>query len=143
MAESQILVIRLWGMAKDKEKVREYNKQYQQNNREKVLALRKDYRVRNKDALPQLRREANLKQYGLSTEQFEDMCKAQNGLCKICRQPPNGRWKTLVVDHCHTTGRIRGLLCSNCNLAVGHLRDNPQYAREAAAYLRRSQEEKL
>lgn len=120
-----------------REKRKLYNQKYQAENREKVRQLRVDYRIRNKELLPQMRREANLKQYGLSIQQFEEMVQAQGGLCKVCRRPPDGRWGTLQVDHCHTTGRVRGLLCVNCNQAIGLLQDNPEYAREAARYLRK------
>lgn len=54
----------------------------------------------------------------------------QGGKCAIC---PNGL--AYAVDHCHTTGKVRGYLCSHCNLMLGHAQDNPEVLRRAAQYL--------
>jgi len=84
-------------------------------------------------------RSNNLKRnYGLTLDAYEAMLETQNGLCKICRCVPvlkkwQGRY--LHVDHDHTTGRIRGLLCATCNLGVGYFRDRSELLRAAAAYL--------
>lgn len=68
--------------------------------------------------------------YGLTAAQKEAMAAAQKGRCTLCL------WETeLVVDHCHRTGRVRGLLCGECNKGLGFLRDDPEVARRAAAYL--------
>lgn len=69
--------------------------------------------------------------YGLSIQEYEQMVADQDGRCLICRSQPD----RLVVDHDHQTGRVRGLLCSPCNLALGCLRDNADAARAAAQYL--------
>jgi hypothetical protein len=56
--------------------------------------------------------------YGLSQEQYEAIAAEQQGCCAICGQAPeSGKW--LAIDHCHQTGRVRALLCTYCNLAVG------------------------
>jgi hypothetical protein len=77
--------------------------------------------------------------YGIGIEDYEAMIEAQHGLCAICRNPPEGRGRggTLVVDHCHEQGHVRGLLCGRCNIALGLLNDDPLIVDEAAAYLRR------
>jgi len=62
----------------------------------------------------------------------------QNGVCAICRLPPTGRRKYLTVDHCHLTGRIRGLLHVKCNSAIGNLNDDPELLRSALDYLERA-----
>lgn len=63
------------------------------------------------------------------------MLSAQGGTCAICKSPdPKGKGK-FHVDHCHSTGRVRGLLCHACNLALGHMHDDPVRLREAALYL--------
>lgn len=72
----------------------------------------------------------------LTQPQFDAMVRKQKGLCAICRKPPTKR--RLSVDHCHKTGRVRGLLCNHCNLGIGYFRDCPKNARSAARYLRRS-----
>lgn len=63
----------------------------------------------------------------------EAMYEAQDGRCAICRKPE--RWRYLSVDHCHGTGRVRGLLCSMCNTAIGKLGDNADGVRQALRYL--------
>jgi hypothetical protein len=69
--------------------------------------------------------------YGLTPDELAARVAAQEGKCAICRTST----EKLVVDHNHTTDAIRALLCNGCNLAIGHLRDDPERARAAAAYL--------
>lgn len=75
--------------------------------------------------------------YGVTQEQFDQMVAEQNGLCLICGNPPSGKGKSniLHVDHCHDTGRIRGLLCTNCNCGIGFFKDDPELVKKALAYL--------
>ena len=71
-------------------------------------------------------------------EQFQDMWDAQKGLCVICdsKMKPTGSGKGCVhVDHCHITGQIRGLLCRECNLGLGHFKDSPGLLKSASNYL--------
>lgn len=68
--------------------------------------------------------------YGLTEVERDAMIVAQRGLCAICLDAP-----PVHVDHCHKTGRVRGVLCFNCNSAIGKLRDDPDAARRAATYL--------
>lgn len=69
--------------------------------------------------------------YGLSDEDHAALLQQQDGVCAVCRE--EGR--PLVVDHNHRTGAVRGLLCADCNIGIGRLRDNPDYLRAAAEYL--------
>ncbi len=72
--------------------------------------------------------------YGITIEEFNRMVAGQNGLCAICLAPAkNGR--NLFVDHCHKTGALRGLLCSECNLGIGSLKDSRDVLLNAAKYL--------
>lgn len=71
--------------------------------------------------------------YGITIEQYEQMKAAQNYACAICGEQE--RKKDLAVDHNHVTGKIRGLLCQMCNLALGYMRDDPVRVRKVAAYL--------
>jgi hypothetical protein len=71
--------------------------------------------------------------YGLTLEQFAAMEAEQGGCCLICKDES----PQLVVDHDHETGRVRGLLCRECNLALGYLKDRPEAAVAAAEYLSR------
>ena len=73
-----------------------------------------------------------LRNYGISYECYIELERSQNGKCRICGTTPNRR---LDVDHCHTTGKIRGLLCSNCNTALGLLKENPHIFQKAVSYL--------
>lgn len=59
----------------------------------------------------------------------------QKGVCAICGSAENGRYKHLSIDHCHSSGRIRGLLCNNCNRGIGLLKDSPTLLRKAAEYI--------
>lgn len=75
--------------------------------------------------------------YGITPEQYDEMLAAQGGHCAICprTQQSNVGKRRLAVDHCHKTGRVRGLLCHRCNLAVGYLGDDAGVTRSAARYL--------
>ncbi|WP_277474977.1 endonuclease VII domain-containing protein [Klebsiella variicola] len=74
--------------------------------------------------------------FGLTLEAYNVMLSAQGGVCAICGgNNPNGR--SLAVDHDHETGKIRQLLCSNCNTGIGLLKDNPELLIRASAYLLR------
>ncbi|MFE9410441.1 endonuclease VII domain-containing protein [Streptomyces sp. NPDC006704] len=70
------------------------------------------------------------RQYGITEDDRDRMIAEQKGLCVICLSAP-----AVHVDHCHQTGRVRGVLCFNCNSAIGKLGDDPDTVRRAAAYL--------
>ena len=75
--------------------------------------------------------------YGVTPEQYNAMFAAQDGRCAICRSDQwVGKNNTPHVDHCHETGRVRGLLCGPCNNGLGNFRDQPDLLETAAAYLR-------
>ena len=73
--------------------------------------------------------------YGLTKEAYELMRKEQKNRCKICNTK---FFKTPHVDHCHKSGKIRGLLCFYCNNGLGIFKDNPMFLLEAARYLIKS-----
>lgn len=77
------------------------------------------------------------REFGLTLDQYEIMLEKQGGTCAICDQPPQdtGHVRSLCVDHDHDTGKIRELLCSNCNKALGSFKDSPTILKQAAAYL--------
>lgn len=72
--------------------------------------------------------------YGITKEDFYSIADKQNNKCKICKQETNTH-KRLVIDHNHKTGRVRGLLCGQCNAALGLLRDDIKILQEAINYL--------
>ncbi|MGL6095001.1 MAG: endonuclease VII domain-containing protein [Fimbriiglobus sp.] len=89
---------------------------------------------------PVSRRVARLKfRYGIKVEDYDRLFAEQGGRCAICRKPPtvdgtpNGRGK-LFIDHDHDTGEVRGLLCNDCNLTIGHGKTEVNLLR-AAQYL--------
>ncbi|HEX5997147.1 MAG TPA: endonuclease VII domain-containing protein [Jiangellales bacterium] len=78
-----------------------------------------------------LRNSALLRKYGITTDDYDEMVREQNGQCAICRSSG----ELLHVDHCHETGRLRGLLCSHCNKGLGHFKDEPERLLAAVQYL--------
>ncbi len=68
--------------------------------------------------------------YGITEAQRDEMVASQQGVCTICLKGP-----AVHVDHCHETGRVRGVLCFNCNAALGQLGDDPDTFNRAIAYL--------
>lgn len=74
--------------------------------------------------------------YGLTIDEYDTMLLEQNSSCAICETTtPTGKWKVFAVDHDHTTGDVRGLLCNECNRGIGLLKDNASLLRKAADYL--------
>lgn len=73
-----------------------------------------------------------MKTYGITREEFDSMVEAQGGLCAVCGRDNNG--KPLCVDHNHTTGEVRELLCTPCNAALGQLQEDPERINALAAY---------
>jgi hypothetical protein len=88
----------------------------------------------NRDAIKSAQFKANLARRGLTLDCYHRMLAAQGNACAICRQTcVSGR--RLQVDHCHLSGAVRGLLCINCNTALGKFKDLEQNLRAAIEYL--------
>ena len=68
--------------------------------------------------------------YGLTIKDFEFLRRITGGICPLCRTRP-----AKVVDHDHSTGKVRGVLCHGCNASLGHFLDDPTILRRAALYL--------
>lgn len=82
------------------------------------------------------------KMYGITIDDFDRMAHAQGYCCGICGNQETavdglGLPRRLAVDHCHITGKVRALLCTNCNKSLGGFRDDPDLLRKAADYLER------
>ncbi len=118
----------------NREKIRERARLYYKDNRDSILEKEHG---RYKARVLAVRAQQLVKKYGLTPEQVDDMLAAQGGVCAICGGGPDGRWGKFNVDHNHTTGNVRGLLCSNCNQMIGHAKDSPALLRLAADYLER------
>lgn len=84
-------------------------------------------------------RNTTCKRYGITPEDYESMLADQDGVCAICHEPETlirrGTVCSLTIDHDHMTGKVRGLLCNNCNRALGLFNDNQKILRSAAEYL--------
>ena len=88
-------------------------------------------------------RKHRLKKYGLTPESFKALLVSQSYCCACCgTNKPHGNSNQWNVDHCHTTGKVRGLLCNSCNIGIGCLGDNLQGVRNALHYLERHYNDK-
>jgi len=77
-----------------------------------------------------------VRKYGLSEAMYVEMLRKQNGCCAICGAAESEQFKgVLHVDHCHSTGKVRGLLCRGCNHMLGSIRDEPGILLKAVEYL--------
>ena len=101
---------------------------------------RKKWERENADRARKSRRGRNLKaKYGITIEEYDTILEEQGGRCAICGSHSNEsafHTEFFAVDHCHETGRIRGLLCNNCNRALGFLKDDPVVVSSALTYLK-------
>lgn len=92
---------------------------------------RKERKQREKAKNPEAVRDKYLrKNYNIGLEEYSKMLKEQGGVCWICKEK-----KDLVVDHDHSDGRVRGLLCNLCNTSLGGFKDNVSYLKQAINYL--------
>lgn len=85
-------------------------------------------------------RKSHLKvSYDLSIEEYDALLLQQDNVCAICKKKCK-RFTHLSVDHNHSTGKIRGLLCNDCNIAIGRMKEDPVILRAAADYIERDKE---
>lgn len=107
------------------------------NNPAREHNTRAAYNEKNRDKLSTYRWKIFIvKTYGITPEQYQKMFESQGGVCKICRTPPSGKWSRLHIDHDHAASKVRGLLCSKCNTAIGLMNDDAKIMRRAIRYLR-------
>lgn len=78
-----------------------------------------------------------LSRYGLTIEDYESLLSEQNGVCAICNDPMT-TYRNQHIDHDHLTGQVRGILCSQCNTAIGKFKDSPEIIIKAAEYIMKS-----
>jgi len=101
----------------NKERVRKQGKKWYQNNNSHAM-------------------DRNLqKAYGITLAQYNELLQKQNACCAICARPSDKMKKRLGVDHNHETGKIRGLLCFDCNYGLGYFKDNSSFLSRAISYL--------
>lgn len=138
-----------------RERRKKTNKLWLDNNKNKVLKVRADWRRRNPDKVrrmldewrrknPEKDRAINRRyklknEYGLTEAEVRDMAESQGWKCDICGDKlveKEGR-AYYTIDHCHRTGKNRGLLCHKCNRGIGFLNDDITIVEKAVQYLRK------
>ena len=111
------------------------NKKYREQNKERLKAYKEQNRKEAADS-------ALKRRYGITLEQYLFLLKKQNNLCAICKEAETridyktNKISQLCVDHCHITGKIRGLLCFSCNIGIGKFKDDPEKLNRAANYVK-------
>ncbi len=99
------------------------------------------YRGKNPERVKEQYRRQSLRRFGLTPDDYDQMLAEQGGVCAICcrpersTNPQSGEPKRLAVDHCHKTGRVRGLLCAPCNKAIGAFDESEELLCRAITYL--------
>ena len=121
--------LRRWADPVYRERKKAENRAFYAANREE-LAAKQRHRSATDPHLPEKRRWWN---YGLSPEAYDAILARQHGACGACKRSD----VKLCVDHDHATGKVRGLLCGDCNKGVGLFHDNPDYTAGATEYLKR------
>lgn len=109
-----------------------YVKSYRANNHEKMKNSSKKWASENKEKVTN---SFYKREYGITVSDFKNMVLSQNGKCSICNRVPKNK---LCVDHDHTTGQIRGLLCRSCNGALGVFGDSLEGLKKVIDYCSRT-----
>ena len=131
-----------------KECDRKKNREYYETYRERILTRNKEYRGRSLEQISEnkaryyrenkevILEKMAAKDFGITVEEVRDLRKLP---CRICGTEKCKSGRAIAIDHCHETGRIRGVLCANCNTGIGLLNDSPELLRNAASYLEENQ----
>lgn len=116
-----------------KERRKKYKADYFQENKEKIYERNKQ----NKPSAERIKQYYVKSKYKISIEDVDKLLKLQDGKCAICGVEfnDNVRANKMVIDHNHITGEVRGLLCHNCNVGLGHFKDNVELLAKAINYL--------
>lgn len=118
---------------KNRDKILIRVKKYAEKNRPKILEDKKNYYRKT----IQERKDYDLrKAFGITLDEYNNILKIQNDVCAICRLKCKSGHR-LAVDHNHTTGKIRGLLCSNCNRGLGYFKENIENLKEGIKYIKK------
>lgn len=116
-----------------KKRYKERHPEYAQ----KCIDRAKRWYEQNREHVKQRSRAWRLKdEFGITASEYDELLQKQNGVCAICRKENNRKGQRLHVDHEHTLGKVRGLLCNNCNLGLGYLQDSPDILLVASEYVR-------
>jgi len=117
--------------------IKNSKKNYQQSDKGKLVHQKasKRYRETHPNTLPYNRKYSLKNKFNITLDDYEQMLIKQGGCCAICNISPLQLTKALAVDHCHITLKIRGLLCVNCNHALGKFKDDINILTNAIKYL--------
>lgn len=138
---------------KNFDKINQKNKIWAKNNKDKVREIQIRWYNKNAQtklnkckawakANPEKVKNSHLKRtYNIEITTYYELYKKQNGVCAICQCPEtakhkNGKTKRLAVDHCHKTGKVRGLLCVRCNMGIGVFKDSTNLLILAIKYIK-------
>ena len=119
-------------------------KEYLERNKDYIRERSKKYRETSPVYAAHQKRRCSMNErlkytFGITESDYYKMLNNQNGVCAICKNPETkiikDKVQRLSVDHCHTSGKIRGLLCDKCNHGLGMFRDNTEYMLSAIQYL--------
>ncbi len=126
--EKRLAYMRIW-REKNHNKILENGRIWQEKNRKKLAAqARLRYRKNPQKELDRIR----FKKYNITGDEFRTRIVEQNEKCPICKRNIK---KNLSIDHDHFTGKIRGIICNDCNLAIGNAENSPERLRAMANYL--------
>lgn len=121
---------------KDKQTRDNWYKNYQLTHKAQIQKYQQGYYLKHRTKkLARAKRRHYEDNYGITLEEYEILYETSNGLCAIC-----GEYQELgklCVDHDHSTGKVRGLLCNNCNSGIGYLKDSPEILIIASEYLKK------
>lgn len=128
--------------------------QYRKENQEHLMLWQRNYRKKHYDIIKKNEEKIDdkrgytrrfgelLKKRGITKEQFDHMVKNQNNKCAICKEPETCKdskrpgIRRLAIDHCHKTGKTRGLLCHKCNLLIAYAKESIDVFENAISYIR-------
>lgn len=131
-----------------KEEISAKTKAYQKANKEKIAKRKQEYREKNKEKLQAEsrrrwasqsdddRKRAIATRYGLTLDEYKSLFEKSGCACSICGSKTSKSSLDFCVDHCHTTGKVRGFLCHPCNKGLGAFYDNPIFLANAIKYLK-------
>jgi hypothetical protein len=121
---------------KNREYYLKYKKEYFLKNKEKILKKRKEYRLKNRKKVQQQRKKSYFKNtYNLTLEQFNEKLNNQNNKCVLCDTTFDEKINKAYVDHNHQTGKIRDILCFNCNSGLGKVKEDKNILNNMINYL--------
>lgn len=126
---------------KNSRKIKDYRKKYYLANKEKLKEQAKD-RYFNRGGKDNSRNAKLQKAYNISLDEYNTIFAEQGNCCAICRRQKCKTGKSMAVDHCHVTGKIRGILCANCNRSLGVLGESIEILTNMISYLYKHKDSK-